>query len=144
MSPSAPAHPMLAALETRLYGAATWRPASPADIASSLVDLVAELLAPSHVGNSMAHGSPAARAVASDALHSMARAQVGAQERDTRGVQWVWVEVGFAKCALRAGARVSGWRSHVGACVCVVGDTMRLWRPARWPTTHCTPWRAHM
>ncbi len=91
MSPSTPAHPMLAALETRLYSSTTWRPASAADIASSLVDLVAELLAPSHVGNTMAHGSPAARTVASDALHSMARAQVSMDRVDTLGTPRVWV-----------------------------------------------------
>ncbi|GFR44713.1 hypothetical protein Agub_g5713 [Astrephomene gubernaculifera] len=76
-SPSAPAHPLLSALETRLYGSATWQPDSPAEIASSLVDTLASLLAPSHVGNTAAQGGAAARGSACAALHCMAGAQRG-------------------------------------------------------------------
>ncbi|KAG2489528.1 hypothetical protein HYH03_011979 [Edaphochlamys debaryana] len=75
VSASAPAHPLLAALETRLYADSTWRPASASHIAANLVDLVAQLLAPGGAGNTLANGGPAARGSACGALHAMARAQ---------------------------------------------------------------------
>ncbi|GIL50436.1 hypothetical protein Vafri_6562 [Volvox africanus] len=77
LSPSTPAHPLLSALETRLYADSTWRSDSAAEIASGLVDFLAALLAPSCVGNTSAAASAVARGSACAALHSLAQAQNG-------------------------------------------------------------------
>ncbi|GLC36646.1 hypothetical protein PLESTM_000484900 [Pleodorina starrii] len=80
VSPSAPVHPLLSALETRLYADSTWRSDSAAEIACGLVDLLAALCAPSRLGNTCAPASAVARGAACAALHSLARAQGGLVE----------------------------------------------------------------
>ncbi|GLI60886.1 hypothetical protein VaNZ11_003107 [Volvox africanus] len=77
LSPSTPAHPLLSALETRLFADSTWRNDSAAEIAAGLVDFLAALLAPSRVGNTSAAASAVARGSACAALHSLAQAQAG-------------------------------------------------------------------
>ncbi|EFJ41570.1 hypothetical protein VOLCADRAFT_119665 [Volvox carteri f. nagariensis] len=74
VSPSTPVHPLLSALEVRLYAESTWRPDSAAEIAAGLIDFVAALLAPSRAGNTGAVASTVARGSACAALHNLARA----------------------------------------------------------------------
>ncbi|KAG2435203.1 hypothetical protein HXX76_007286 [Chlamydomonas incerta] len=69
------AHPLLALLEARLYARDTWEPQSPADIACSLVELVAAALSPGHAGNTLAPGGTEARNMASSTLRAMVSAQ---------------------------------------------------------------------
>ncbi|PNW86455.1 hypothetical protein CHLRE_02g087050v5 [Chlamydomonas reinhardtii] len=69
------AHPLLSLLETRLYAPDTWEPASPADIACSLVDLVAAALSPAHAGNTLAPGGTEARNMACGTLRGVVSAQ---------------------------------------------------------------------
>ncbi|KAG2446670.1 hypothetical protein HYH02_008240 [Chlamydomonas schloesseri] len=69
------AHPLLSLLETRLYAADTWEPQSPADIACSLVELVATALSPAHAGNTLAPGGVGARNMAAGTLRGMVSAQ---------------------------------------------------------------------
>ncbi|KXZ47628.1 hypothetical protein GPECTOR_34g787 [Gonium pectorale] len=76
VSPSAPAHPLLAAMETRLYSEATWYSLSAAEIAGGLVDYLASLLAPGRAGTTAATGTAAARGHVCGALHGMAQAQM--------------------------------------------------------------------
>ncbi|PNW86456.1 hypothetical protein CHLRE_02g087100v5 [Chlamydomonas reinhardtii] len=72
---NAPSHPLMSLLETRLYAGASWRSDSAAEIAASLVDLLAYALSPARAGNTLAPSGREARNMACSTLRALASAQ---------------------------------------------------------------------